>query len=123
MLLCYFENYYNFVINFYGRRFSDVIYIPVSIVLHKKVCVSPLTISLHVFPSKCYKVAYERHDSINYELSTATASDLVVQLFKRFFFQQHPFFLSHICLLSLLIKINILLISYKILIYIYIYMI
>jgi len=42
---------------------------------------------LHVFPSKCYKVAYERQDPINYEfqLSTATASDLVVQVFKRFF--------------------------------------
>jgi len=42
---------------------------------------------LHVFPFKCYKVAYERQDPINYELqlSTATASDLVVQVFKRFF--------------------------------------
>jgi len=46
MLLCYFGNYYNFVINFYGRRFSNVICTPVSIVLHKKVCVYPLIVSL-----------------------------------------------------------------------------
>lgn len=46
---CYFGNYYNFVINFYGHRFSDVIYIPVSIVLHKEVCVSPFIISYMYF--------------------------------------------------------------------------
>jgi len=46
MLLCYFGNYYDFVINFYGRR---LICTPVSIVLHKK-----KKKSVYILLSSCY---------------------------------------------------------------------
>jgi len=95
ILLCIILRTYNFVINFYNCRISNV-----SLFLlfcTKKFYVSPIIISCYMyFLLNVIKWHYERHDPINnYELqlSTATASDLVVQVSERF--SATFFFLSH----------------------------